>query len=146
MTACGIISILSAVPKPICRSRRLILAAIWVLLTIGSVFCASAAASGGGLSVRYKSIVYTILALIGAWWFYFRLGWDVLNVPFFGNIQIGLWYIPIFVFIIFASAFSANETDGLDGLLGGVSLFAFLALATVSSRSTGTISPRSAAS
>lgn len=89
-------------------------------------------ASGGGLTVRYKSIVYTVLALIGAWWFYFRLGWDVLNVPFFGNIQIGIWYVPIFVFIIFASAFSANETDGLDGLLGGVSLFAFLALAAVS--------------
>lgn len=89
-------------------------------------------ASGGGLKVKYKSIVYILLALIGAWWFYFRLGWDVLNVPFFGNIQVGLWYIPIFVFIIFASAFSANETDGLDGLLGGVSLFAFLALAAVS--------------
>ena len=89
-------------------------------------------ASGGGLTVRYKSVVYTLLALVGAWWFYFRLGWDVLNVPFFGNVQIGLWYIPIFVFIVFASAFSANETDGLDGLLGGTSLFAFLALAAVS--------------
>lgn len=89
-------------------------------------------ASGGGLKVKYKSIVYILLALVGAWWFYFRLGWDVLNVPFFGNIQIGVWYIPIFVFIIFASAFSANETDGLDGLLGGVSLFAFLALVAVS--------------
>jgi phospho-N-acetylmuramoyl-pentapeptide-transferase len=88
--------------------------------------------SGGGLTVRYKSIVYIFLALIGAWWFYFRLGWDVLNVPFFGNVQIGIWYIPIFVFVVFASAFSANETDGLDGLLGGVSLFAFLALAAVS--------------
>ena len=77
-------------------------------------------------------MVYILLASIGAWWFYFRLGWDVLNVPFFGNVEIGLWYIPIFIFIVFASAFSANETDGLDGLLGGVSLFAFLALAAVS--------------
>jgi phospho-N-acetylmuramoyl-pentapeptide-transferase len=46
-------------------------------------------------------------------------------------VDIGWWYIPIFIFIIFASAFSANETDGLDGLLGGVSLFAFIALTTV---------------
>ena len=89
-------------------------------------------ASGGGLTVRYKSMMYVVLALIGAWWFYFRLGWDVLNVPFFGNVNIGLWYIPIFIFIVFASAFSANETDGLDGLLGGVSLFTFLALIAVS--------------
>ena len=89
-------------------------------------------ASGGGLKIRYKSVVYVALALIGAWWFYFRLGWDTLNIPFFGDIHIGLWYIPIFIFIVFASAFSANETDGLDGLLGGVSLFTFLALIAVS--------------
>lgn len=88
-------------------------------------------ASGGGLRVRQKSILYFFIALAGAWWFYFRLNWDVINVPFFGNFQIGWWYIPIFIFIIFASAFSANETDGLDGLLGGTSLFAFIGLTTV---------------
>jgi phospho-N-acetylmuramoyl-pentapeptide-transferase len=88
-------------------------------------------ASGGGLKVRQKAVVYFLMACIGAWWFYFRLGWDVLSVPFFGNVVIGWWYIPIFIFIIFASAFSANETDGLDGLLGGVSLFAFVSLVTV---------------
>jgi phospho-N-acetylmuramoyl-pentapeptide-transferase len=88
-------------------------------------------ANGGGLKIRHKSILYLVMAAIGAWWFYFRLGWDVLFVPFIGNVTIGWWYIPIFLFIIFASAFSANETDGLDGLLGGVSLFAFVALTTV---------------
>ncbi len=88
-------------------------------------------ASGGGLKVRYKIVLYLILASIGAWWFYFRLGWDVLYIPFVGNVAIGPWYIPIFMFIIVASAFSANETDGLDGLLGGVSLFAFVSLTTV---------------
>ena len=87
--------------------------------------------AGGGLQVRHKSIVYLIVAAIGAWWFYFRLGWDVLYIPFFGNFVVGWWYIPIFIFIVFATAFSANETDGLDGLLGGVSLFAFIALTAV---------------
>ena len=89
-------------------------------------------ASGGGLKIRHKSIIYLGIAAIGAWWFYFRLGWDVIQVPFLGSFQIGWWYIPIFIFIVFASAFSANETDGLDGLLGGVSLFAFISLITVS--------------
>jgi len=55
----------------------------------------------------------------------------VLTIPFFGSFAIGLWYIPLFMFIIIASAFSANETDGLDGLLGGVALFAFVALTAV---------------
>jgi phospho-N-acetylmuramoyl-pentapeptide-transferase len=88
-------------------------------------------ASGGGLKIRQKAVVYLLLAFIGAWWFYFRLGWNVITVPFVGTFTIGWWYIPIFIFIIFAAAFSANETDGLDGLLGGVSLFAFVSLATV---------------
>lgn len=88
-------------------------------------------APGGGLKVRYKLIVYTAIAALGAWWFFFKLDWDVLAVPFLGNFIIGPWYIPIFMFIIIASAFSANETDGLDGLLGGVALFAFIALTTV---------------
>jgi phospho-N-acetylmuramoyl-pentapeptide-transferase len=85
----------------------------------------------GGLKVRQKSIFYIAAAAVGAWWFFFRLQWDVLQIPFIGNVMIGWWYIPFFMFIVFASAFSANETDGLDGLLGGSSLFAFVALTVV---------------
>jgi phospho-N-acetylmuramoyl-pentapeptide-transferase len=88
-------------------------------------------ANGGGLKVRHKLIGYVFLAAIGAWWFYFKLDWTVLTIPFLGNVEIGWWYFPIFMFIIIASAFSANETDGLDGLLGGVSLFSFGALIAV---------------
>lgn len=88
--------------------------------------------NGGGLKIRYKLIVYFILAAIGAWWFYFKLDWHVINIPFLGEgVEIGFWYIPLFIFIIIASAFSANETDGLDGLLGGVTLFTFVALTAV---------------
>lgn len=89
--------------------------------------------SGGGLTVPKKLILYTILSAIGAWWFYSPniLDWHVIHVPLMGNFDIGAWYVPIFMFIIVASAFSANETDGLDGLFGGVSLFAFSALAVV---------------
>lgn len=87
--------------------------------------------NGGGLKIRFKLIFYSIAALVGAWWFYFKLEWTEFSVPFLGTIEIGWWSIPIFIFIIIASAFSANETDGLDGLLGGVSLFAFVALTTV---------------
>lgn len=86
---------------------------------------------GGGVRIRYKLILYTLVALIGAWWFYVRLEISQIAVPLFGVFEIGPWYIPLFIFIIIASAFSANETDGLDGLLGGVSLFAFGALTTV---------------
>ncbi|MDP3998988.1 MAG: phospho-N-acetylmuramoyl-pentapeptide-transferase [bacterium] len=88
-------------------------------------------ANGGGLRMYQKLIMYSVIAVLGALWFYFKLDWNVLYIPFLGNLYIGWWYIPIFTFIIVASAFSANETDGLDGLAGGVMLFAFMALTAV---------------
>ncbi len=89
--------------------------------------------AGGGLSIRYKLVVYTLLSVVGAWWFYapYNLDWHIIKIPFFGTYDIGVWYIPIFMFIIISSAFSANETDGLDGLFGGVALFAYGALTAV---------------
>ncbi len=86
---------------------------------------------GGGLTMSGKILVYILLSALGAWWFYFKLEWTELYIPFIGGFDVGAWYIPIFMFVIVASAFSANETDGLDGLLGGVSLFAFGALTVV---------------
>ena len=87
--------------------------------------------NGGGLRISHKLIIYLIIAAIGAWWFYFKLEWSYLYIPFVGNIEIDGWYFLFFMFVIIATAFSANETDGLDGLLGGVSLFAFGALTVV---------------
>lgn len=85
-----------------------------------------------GLRMRGKILIYSIIAIIGAYWFYFKLDWDLLHIPFFGDFNIGLWYIPIFIFVIIASAFSSNETDGLDGLAGGILLIAFSAYAVIS--------------
>lgn len=86
---------------------------------------------GGGLSMGMRLGVYTIIALIGAFWFYFKLDWDVFHVPFIGNFEVGWWYIPIFIFVIVATSFSINETDGLDGLAGGVLAIAFAAFGAI---------------
>lgn len=80
---------------------------------------------GGGLKLRHRLLIYALIAVIGALWFYFKLDWTIFHVPFFGNFEIGAWYIPIFIFIIVATSFSVNETDGLDGLAGGTLLIAF---------------------
>jgi phospho-N-acetylmuramoyl-pentapeptide-transferase len=48
-----------------------------------------------------------------------------------GNFNIGWWYIPLFIFVIVATSFSVNETDGLDGLAGGTLLFSFTAYAAI---------------
>ncbi len=86
---------------------------------------------GGGLKMRDRMIMYTLVGAGGAWWFYYKLGFNSINIPFLGDLAVGLWYILFFVFIIVASAFSANETDGLDGLSAGVFLTMFAAYAVI---------------
>lgn len=87
---------------------------------------------GGGLKIKHRLLLYTAIALVGALWFYFKLGWDVFHVPFMGNFQLGWSYILIFIFVLVATSFSVNETDGLDGLAGGVLLISFAAYAVIS--------------
>jgi phospho-N-acetylmuramoyl-pentapeptide-transferase len=86
---------------------------------------------GGGLTIKHRLIIYTLIALFGAWWFYFKLDWDVVRLPFIGLWNLGWWFIPFFVLVIVSTAFSVNETDGLDGLAGGVLMIAFGAYGTI---------------
>ncbi len=85
----------------------------------------------GGLRVRHRLFIYTAIAAFGAWWFYYKLDWDLVHVPFVGDFNIGLWYIPLFIFILVATAHSTNLTDGLDGLAGGILLIAFSAYGVI---------------
>lgn len=87
---------------------------------------------GGGLRMRVRLISYTVIALVGAYWFYSLLEWDFLHVPFIGTFNLGWWYIPFFILIFVATSFSANETDGLDGLAGGTFMTSFGAMAIIS--------------
>jgi phospho-N-acetylmuramoyl-pentapeptide-transferase len=87
---------------------------------------------GGGFKMRHRLIIYALIALIGALWFYFKLDWTTIHLPFLGYFQIGWWYIPVFILVIVATSFSVNETDGLDGLAGGTLLIAFGAYAVIS--------------
>jgi len=74
---------------------------------------------GGGIRFRHRLAVVFVIALVGAWWFYFKLGWNSVHVPFVGEWLIGWWYIPLFVVVMFAM-FSSSIVDGLDGLAGGI--------------------------
>ncbi len=78
------------------------------------------------LSAKFKIFWLTIFALIWASWFYYKLGWNIVDdagnfiktikIPFEWNIQIWWWFIPLFVFIILAASNSVNLTDWLDWL------------------------------
>ena len=87
---------------------------------------------GGGLKMRHRLLLYTLVAFVAALWFYFKLEWDVIKIPFLGNFNIDGWFIPLAVFIVVATSFSVNEADGLDGLAGGLMLIAFAGYTVVS--------------
>jgi len=78
-----------------------------------------------GLSARVKFWSLVLFAVAGAFWFTFKLEWSIIHVPGIGDFDIGLWYFPLFIFIIVGTANSVNLTDGLDGLAGGLLAIAY---------------------
>lgn len=87
---------------------------------------------GGGMQFAMRFWWLFAIAFVGAWWFFYKLGWDQLHIPAVGDFVVGWWYIPLFIFVILFTAFSSNETDGLDGLNGGVLLIAFSSFSIIS--------------
>lgn len=88
---------------------------------------------GGGMRFLSRFGWLIVIAMAGAWWFHWKLDWDKIHIPAVGDFGIGFWYLPLFVFVILFAAISSNETDGLDGLNGGVLLIAFSSFAIISS-------------
>lgn len=78
----------------------------------------------GGLSFFKRLSVVVLLGLVGGWWFYFKLGFDAIHVPFWGSLSIGLLIIPLFLIVMMA-LFSSGVIDGLDGLSGGIMAIIF---------------------
>jgi phospho-N-acetylmuramoyl-pentapeptide-transferase len=83
--------------------------------------------NGRGLRFRIKVIIYALVAAVGAWWFYFKLGFDSVHIPFLGAWHMGWLFIPFFILVVVATSFAVNQTDGLDGLAGGTLLLSFFA-------------------
>lgn len=85
-----------------------------------------------GLRTRYILPIQISIALVAACALYFGFGYSNIFIPIFGNVMLGLWYIPLAVLAIVSFANGVNISDGLDGLSTGlltICLVAFLALA-----------------
>ena len=78
-----------------------------------------------GIKAKPKFLLLTLFAIVGAWWFYSKLGFSSIHIPRLGDFEIGIWYIPLFILVIVSSANAVNITDGLDGLAGGLLILAF---------------------
>ncbi len=86
--------------------------------------------NNGGLRFRHKLMIYTLIAVVGAFYFAFKLEWIYrgIHIPWIGEFALGYWYIPLFISVLIGTSFSVNQTDGLDGLAGGLLLMAFVAV------------------
>lgn len=85
-----------------------------------------------GLPSKVKLALITLVAIIGGWFFYSKLGIHTIHLPLaHGEWNIGWLIIPLFVLVVVATANAVNISDGLDGLAGGLSATAFLAYAVI---------------
>lgn len=85
---------------------------------------------GGGLLFRIRLAFVSLIGLLGAWWFFFKLEWSSIYIPFYGNLELGWLYIPLFLIVVLAT-FSSGVVDGLDGLAAGVLLPIFIAYGVI---------------
>ncbi len=103
-----------------------------------------------GMRAKIKFALHSVVALIGGWWFFFKLDVDNINLGFtevtrqtfefggltigsvpFANIAIAAFVISLFWFVVIATANAVNITDGLDGLAGGLLVSSFTAYAII---------------
>ncbi len=81
-----------------------------------------------GLPSKIKLLLITIIALVGGWWFYVKLGVNTIHIPLVTTgLHIGWLIVPLFVLVVVATANAVNISDGLDGLAGGLTVTAFSA-------------------
>ena len=89
--------------------------------------------SSEGLTPKQKLAPQILLSIALSVWAYLHpeIGAS-LTVPFVNaEWNLGWFYIPVMVFILVGTVNSANLLDGLDGLLGGCSLFDFVTMTLI---------------
>ncbi len=111
------------------------LATVWLLWAIDDYMNVRGIGRTKWLSARFKMFWLVLFAGIWAYWFYYKLGWNIiddmgnfvrtLKVPFGEWLELWIYFIPVFIFIIIAGANSVNITDGLDGLAWWLLLFSY---------------------
>ena len=73
-----------------------------------------------GMRSGLKFISIIAIGLVLGWFFFVKLGIDVIHIPFLGNWTAGWLIVPLFGFAVVATGNAVNISDGLDGLAGGL--------------------------
>ncbi len=85
---------------------------------------------GGGMSFARRFLIVMLIGAVGAWWFYVKLGWSTVHIPFGGPLELGIVYVFLFIAVMLAS-WAGGIVDGVDGLAGGTFLSIFGAFTVI---------------
>ncbi len=85
---------------------------------------------GKGLDLKKRIFIVFLIASIGAWWFYSKLGMIAVHIPFDHSLNLGWLFVPFFILAMLA-VYSGGIIDGVDGLAGGVFAVIFSAFAVI---------------
>lgn len=87
-------------------------------------------AKDGLIYRKVKIALITLIALVVSFWFYYKLDFSSIRIPFDGVLELGILFIPFFIMVMLAT-FSTSVIDGIDGLAGGVLATVFGALSLI---------------
>lgn len=90
--------------------------------------------SGKGVAGLRSSLKFMMISVVGlslGWFFFSKLGFDAIHIPFFGDFTVGVAIIPIFAFAVVATGNAVNISDGLDGLAGGLMMISYGAFGAI---------------
>lgn len=83
--------------------------------------------SSDGVSGWFKIGLQFLAAAACAAYLYWQVpGITGLYIPFYGTLDIGIFFIPLALLVIIGTSNAVNLTDGLDGLAGGCMIIAAL--------------------
>jgi phospho-N-acetylmuramoyl-pentapeptide-transferase len=91
----------------------------------------------GGLRLTQRLMMIVLCSLFIGWWFYFKIDFHSLILPWFGqngfglySLQVGIWIIPI-VIVALLGLYGSSMIDGFDGLAAGCLIPIFLCYAGI---------------
>lgn len=84
-----------------------------------------------GLRAPIKFGMIISVAAIAAWFFYYKLGYHTIHLPFSGNLTLGWLLIPLFILVVVSTGNAVNISDGVDGLAGGLLISAYSAFGVI---------------
>jgi len=86
---------------------------------------------GLGMRARTKFLIQVFIALGVSLLLYFLGLSSVIWPGEHSVLELGVWYVPVAMFIIVGTSNAMNFTDGLDGLAGLISVTAFVAYGAI---------------